>query len=159
MRTERYTWDDTWMSMAVVMAERSPDPNTQVGSVIISQENKLISGGYNGTPKGICPSSIPWDREGEPGKTKYDWIIHSEQNAIDNATASTKNGKCYVTLQCCNNCSMSLIQAGIKEIIYLDDKYKDMWFTKIGLDMLERVDIIVRKHEWSDSYIKIQGSK
>jgi dCMP deaminase len=140
------------MAMALCMAQRSPDPATQVGCVICDQDYRLISCGYNGTPKGIHPKSVPWDKEGEPGKTKYEYVIHAERNAIDNATASAKEGICYITLQPCHSCAAGIIQAGIREVVYLDDKYKDMWFTKLGLEMLERVDIVVRKHKWSKHY-------
>jgi len=153
-RENRWTWDDTYMDMAVSMSQRSPDPNTQVGCIICDENYRLISAGYNGPAKGICPNFVPWFKEGPPKKTKYEWVLHAERNAIDNATASTQNAICYITLQPCNQCSMSIIQAGIKEVVYLDDKYKDMWFTKLGLEMLGMVDIIVRKHQWSKNYSK-----
>jgi dCMP deaminase len=150
-REIRATWDDSFMLMAISMSLRSPDSHTQVGSVIVDSENRLIGAGYNGPPKGISPMTIPWDREGEKGKTKYDFVLHAEYNALNNTTADTKNAKCYVTLQPCNVCAMSLIQAGIKEVIYLDDKYKDAWFTKLGIELLERVGINVRQHKWSEN--------
>ena len=62
--------------------------------------------------------------------------------------SSAAEGRIYITLQSCNTCAMGIIQAGIKEVIYLDDKYKDMWFTKVALEMYDKVDIKVRKHKW-----------
>jgi dCMP deaminase len=159
VKTERYTWDDTFMSMAIEMSMRSADPSTQVGCILVDKRNRIIGAGYNGPPRGICPSSIPWKREGAPEDIKYSYVLHSEQNALENSTASTEGAKAYITLQPCNICGMSLIQAGIKEVIYLSDKYKDVWFTKVALDMFERVDVTVRKHKWSDDYIKIQRGK
>jgi len=157
-RTDRWTWDDTYMSMACSIAQRSPDPATQVGCTICDQNHKLIGCGYNGVPKGICPTSVPWDKgdwKGEhPEKTKYEWVAHAERNALDNTTSSTEGAICYVTLQPCNHCAIGLIQAGIKEVIYLDDKYKDRWFTKLALEMFNRVDIVVRKHQWSKQALR-----
>jgi len=140
------------MSMALDMSQRSADPSTQVGCCLVDSRNRLIGAGYNGPPIGICPESIPWDREGPLEETKYAYVLHGEQNALENATASTEGARCYVTLQPCHICAMSLIQAGIKEIIYLDDKYKDTSSTKIALNMLSRVDIIIRKHKWSENH-------
>lgn len=152
-RKNRWTWDDTFMAMAMDIAQRSPDPSTQVGCVLVSKDNILISAGYNGVARGINPDTIPWDKEGELGQTKYDWVAHAERNTIDNSTTSTKGAKCYVTLQPCNNCAIGIIQAGITEVIYLEDKYKNMWFTRLALDMFNRVDVKVRKHKWSKHYL------
>ena len=152
-RKNRWTWDDTYMSMALDIARRSPDPNTQVGCLLCTQDHLPVSWGYNGVARGINPDTVPWDKEGEPGQTKYDWVIHAERNAIDNAEASTKNAICYTTLFPCNSCMNGLIQAGIIEVIYLSDKYHDMWFSKLARDMANRVDIKLRKHEWSKHYL------
>jgi dCMP deaminase len=157
-REKRYSWDDAFMIMALSIAQRSADPSTQVGCCLVDNNNRLIGAGYNGPPRGICPGSMPWDKEGPPEKTKYSHVLHAEANALKNAIASTDGAKCYVTLQCCNTCAMSLIQAGIKEVIYFDDKYKDMWFTKLALDMFSRVDIAVRKHKWSNSFASVFSS-
>lgn len=151
-RKNRWTWDDSYMSMALNIAQRSPDPNTQVGCILCTQDYRPVSWGYNGVAKGIKPETVPWDREGEPGKTKYEWVIHSERNAIDNAIAPTKDAICYVTLFPCHDCMNGLIQAGIKEVVYLDDKYKDTWFSKLARDMANRVDIKLRQHKWSKHY-------
>jgi dCMP deaminase len=142
------------MMVALCSAQRSADPNSQVGCCLVDTENKIISTGYNGPPRGIPPAAIPWKREGEPGTTKYDFICHAENNAIYNAVRPTKNAKCYVTLFPCNNCTIGLIQAGIREVIYFDDKYKDKWFSKLAMDMFSRVNILVRKHKWSKDFIE-----
>lgn len=151
-RENRWTWDDTFMSMALDISKRSPDPATGVGCILVDDQNRLIGAGYNGVPRGINPDTVPWDKEGAPGATKYDWVVHAEENAIHNATASLEGAKAYVTLQPCNNCAASLIQVGIREVVYLDNKYKDMWFTKLALDMFSRVDVVCRQHQWSKFY-------
>lgn len=158
IRQQRWTWDDSWMMRALCSAQRSADPSSQVGCCLVDQENKEISSGYNGPPRGIPPSAIPWKREGEPGTTKYDFICHAENNAIYNAARSTKDAKCYTTLFPCNQCCIGLIQAGIREVIYLDNKYKDRWFSKLALDMFSRVNILVRQHKWSEDFFDVYES-
>jgi dCMP deaminase len=145
----RLSWDDKYMLAAIVASQRSCDPSTKVGAAICDANHKPIGDGYNGPGRGINPKQIPWEREGEPGETKYEWIIHAEDNAIDNATADTEGATMYITLQPCHECSKRIIQAGIRRVVYLDDKYKDMWFTQVALDMLSMVDIVVEKHKWS----------
>lgn len=139
------------MLNAIVASQRSVDPNTRVGAALLDKDHKLIGDGYNGPARGIHPDLMPWDREGEKGNTKYEWVIHAEENAIDNATAPTKGSTIYITLQPCHECCKRIIQAGVKRVVYLDDKYKDEWFTKLGVKMLSMVDIKIQKHEWSKS--------
>lgn len=147
-RKNYLSWDDTFMLEALIIAQRSKDPNTQVGAVVVNPLNKLIGAGYNGPARGICTNRIPWDREGEPEDTKYPYIIHAEDNAVKNAVSSTEDGKIYTTLYPCNRCANDIIQAGIKEVIYLENTYKDAWFTKVADRLFSNVDIITRQHHW-----------
>jgi dCMP deaminase len=139
------------MLNAIVASQRSVDPSTKVGAAILDADHKLIGDGYNGPPKRIHPSSMPWEREGEQGKTKYEWVIHAEENAIDNATAPTDGATMYCTLQPCHECAKRIIQAGIRRVVYLDNKYKTVWFTQLAEQMLSMVDITCEQHEWSGS--------
>jgi dCMP deaminase len=127
-REDFLTWDEVWMAKAVLMSKRSKDPSTQVGACIVDDENIPISLGYNGFPKGISNNDLPWDREGESLYTKYMYMCHAEENAIDNSDCSRermKRSRVYVTLHPCNGCAKRIIQNGIKEVIYLSDKYHD----------------------------------
>jgi dCMP deaminase len=142
------------MMLACTAALRSPDPNTQVGAYICNTANKPISSGYNGTPRGIDPETIPWEREGDPLKTKYPFVAHAEKNAILNATTSVAGGKLYVTMYPCNGCAIDIIQAGISEIIFLTNPYKDLWQTKAAAWMLEQAGVQVRQHKWDRLLIK-----
>ena len=127
MKREDYiSWDEYFMGIAMLTARRSKDPNSQVGACIVSPENKILSLGYNGMPIGCSDDDLPWDREGEPLNTKYMYVCHAELNAILNSPYSTlKGSRVYVTLFPCNECAKAIIQSGIKEIIYLSDKYHD----------------------------------
>lgn len=127
-RKDYLTWDEYFMGIAKLSAMRSKDPNTQVGACIVSAENRILSIGYNGSPNGFHDDVFPWDREGEPLNTKYLYVCHAEMNAILNYRGSRKdleNAKIFVDLFPCNECAKLIIQSGIKEIIYLSDKYKD----------------------------------
>lgn len=125
-RTDYISWDEYFMGVAILSGLRSKDPNTQVGCCIVSQDNKILSMGYNGFPKGCSDDEYPWDREGDPLETKYFYVTHSELNAILNYRGGSLEGaKLYVSLFPCNECAKAIIQSGIAEIIYLSDKYHD----------------------------------
>ena len=123
MKRQNYiSWNEYFMGVAMLAAQRSKDPNTQVGACIVSEDNIIISTGYNGMPKGCSDDEFPWNRDGED--TKYPYVVHAELNAILNANGRDLRGsKVYVALFPCNECAKAIIQAGVKEIFYLSDKY------------------------------------
>ena len=121
-RADYINWDEYFMGVAMLAARRSKDPNTQVGACIVSQDNIIISTGYNGMPKGCSDDVFPWERTGE--ETKYPYVVHAELNAILNANGRDLRGsKLYVALFPCNECAKAIIQSGVKEVVYLSDKY------------------------------------
>ena len=123
-RTDYISWDEYFMGVAMLSGMRSKDPNTQVGCCIVSQDNKILSMGYNGLPLGCSDDDFPWEREGDPLETKYLFTAHSELNAILNyGGGSLRGAKLYVSLFPCNECTKAIIQSGIKEVIYDSDKY------------------------------------
>lgn len=125
-RQDYITWDEYFMGVAKLSGMRSKDPNTQVGACIVSDSNKILSMGYNGFPVGCSDDEFPWAREGEPLDNKYLYTTHSELNAILNLSRRQLEGaKLYVTLFPCNECAKAIIQAGIRTLIYDDDKYMD----------------------------------
>lgn len=127
-RKEYISWDEYFMGIAVLSSMRSKDPNTQVGACIVSKNNRILAIGYNGTPNGFEDKFFPWAREGENLKTKYPFVCHAEMNAISNFKGDKKDldgSKLYVTLFPCNECAKLVVQNGIKEVIYLSDKYKE----------------------------------
>ena len=118
-REDYISWDEYFMGVAMLSGKRSKDPNTQVGCCIVSQDNKILSMGYNGLPMGCSDDEFPWDREGDnPLETKYVYTVHSELNAILNYRGGSLEGaKLYVSLFPCNECAKAIIQSGIKEVI------------------------------------------
>ncbi len=125
MKRKNYiSWDEYFMGVSKLSGMRSKDPNTQVGACIVSDDNKILSMGYNGFPKGCSDDEFPWDREGDPLETKYPYVTHSELNAILNYRGGSLEGtKLYVSLFPCNECAKAIIQAGITTVVYDDDKY------------------------------------
>ena len=123
-RRDYISWDDYFMGVALLAAERSKDPNTQVGACIVDEQNRILSTGYNGFPLGCSDDEFPWGRDGEATDTKYPYVVHAELNAILNTRGKSLAGsKLYVALFPCNECAKAIIQAGISEVIYLSDKY------------------------------------
>ena len=121
-RTDYISWDEYFMGVAKLAARRSKDPSTQVGACIVSPENIIISTGYNGMPKGCSDDEFPWDRTG--AETKYPYVVHAELNAILNANGrDLRDSRVYVALFPCNECAKAIIQSGVKEVVYLSDKY------------------------------------
>ena len=124
MKSKDYiSWDEYFMGVAVLSSMRSKDPNTKVGACIVNQNKRIVGIGYNGLPIGCNDDEYPWEREGELLNTKYPYVVHAEPNAILNSTSSLVNATLYVTLYPCNECMKLIIQSGIKEIVYLSDKY------------------------------------
>ena len=138
MKRQNYiTWDEYFMGVAKLASMRSKDPCTQVGACIVDRENHILSTGYNGFPWGCSDDEFPWEREGSYSETKYPFVVHAELNAILNAHGKNLTGaKIYVSLFPCNECAKAIIQAGIKEVLYLSDKYEESESTIASKRML-----------------------
>lgn len=150
------SWDEYFMGIALLSAQRSKDPGTQVGACIVSPDKKILSMGYNGMPRGCHDTLMPWAREGAPQDTKYMFVCHAELNAILNYDGNNLHGSTiYTTLFPCNECTKALIQAGIKEVIYLSDKYANTDSTRASKRMMDMVGITYRPYTVSDKEIKL----
>lgn len=146
-RSDYLKWDEYFMGIALLSAERSKDPNTCVGACIVSSDNKILSVGYNGMPSGCSDDDYPWDREGDALNTKYLYVCHAELNAILNYNGTDLRGaKVYTTLFPCNECTKALIQAGITEIIFYSDKYRDSDSSKAARRMLDSAGVKYHKY-------------
>ncbi len=156
-REDYITWDEYFMGVAMLSAQRSKDPSTQVGACIVSQDNKILSMGYNGLPIGCSDDEFPWEKDDEtPEHSKYFYSTHSELNAILNYRGGSLDGtKLYVTLFPCNECAKACIQAGIKTIIYADDKYDGTPSVIASKRMLNAAGVVYRKYQHSGREIKL----
>mgnify|MGYP002773358646 FL=1 len=155
-RTDYISWDEYFMGVAKLSALRSKDPNTQVGACIVSEDNKILSMGYNGLPIGCSDDEFPWNREGDPLNNKYMYTAHSELNAILNYRGgSLDNAKMYVTLFPCNECAKAIIQAGIKTLVYDSDKYADTASVIASKRMLNAAGVRYYKYDSTGRSISI----
>lgn len=155
-RTNYLEWDEFFMGISKLAAKRSKDPSTQVGACIVDKENRILSIGYNGTPNGFSDDEFPWERTGKnQNETKYPYVCHAELNAILNYRGSRKDlvgSKIYVDLFPCNECAKAIIQSGIKEIIYLSDKYKGTLENDASKHLLNTCGVTYR--ELNENYQK-----
>lgn len=141
------SWDECFMRMANLIALRSKDPSTQAGSVVVNYNNVVVGVGYNGFPRGIENDALPWDREGDYENTKYAYVCHAEENAIYNANNSTKGCKIYCNLFPCNECAKTIIQNGIKEVIYESDKYADTPIVRASKKLFKLAGVKTRQYK------------
>lgn len=146
-RENYFSWDETFMHICRIIAQRSKDPSTQTGACLVDEKNIILSLGYNGFPRGCSDDLLPWDREGEFGETKYPFVVHAEENAVLNSNASLDGAKLYCILFPCNECAKVIIQKGIAEIIYEDDKYHDQKEWQVSRKMLDLAGVKYRKYE------------
>ena len=158
MKREDYiSWDQYFMGIAMLSAKRSKDPSTQVGACIVSDENKILSVGYNGMPCHCHDDEFPWEREGGALETKYMFVCHAELNAILNYSGTALRGsRVYVTLFPCNECAKAIIQSGIKEIIYADNTYVGTDSVEASKKMFEAAGVKYRQYEHLGREITIE---
>lgn len=147
-RKDYISWDEYFMGVALLSSMRSKDPSTQVGACVASQENKVVTMGYNGMPVGINDDIMPWGRVGKDElDNKYLYVCHAEFNAILNSRGSVRDCKIYVTLFPCNECAKAIIQSGIKEVIYMDDKYDGALNNLASKRLFNLAGVKYRKYE------------
>ena len=140
------SWDDYFMSIAILSAERSKDPNTQVGACIVDSKKRIVGVGYNGFPTGCSDDELPWARDGNFLDVKYPYVCHAELNAILNSVGRNLSGSSiYVALFPCNECAKAIIQSGIREVVYLSNKYADTDSIKASKKMFEMVGVVFRQ--------------
>jgi len=156
-RKDYLSWEEYFMGLAILSAERSKDPSTQVGACIVDENNKIVSVGYNGAPIGYDDDKdMTWERDGNFLDTKYAYVCHSELNAILNSKVKVDGCRLFVTLFPCNECAKVIIQAGIKEVIYLSDKYKGTEGNIAAKKMFDVCNIKYREYKKKNKKIKIE---
>ena len=143
------SWDEYFMGIALLSCERSKDPNTKVGACIVDENKRVVSIGYNGMPSGCDENQLSWNR-GEGLDSKYLYVCHAEFNAIlnsRNGTSALRGCTLYVTLFPCNECTKAIIQTGIKEIVYISNKYEDTVGVQASKRMLLLAGVKIRHYE------------
>lgn len=145
-RSSYLSWDDYFMAVALLSAQRSKDPSTQVGACIVNGQKRIVGVGYNGFPTGCSDDTLPWCREGNFLETKYPYVCHAELNAILNSVPGNLTGcTIYTALFPCNECAKVIIQAGIREVIYLSDKYAGTDSVRAARRMFDQAGVASRQ--------------
>ena len=155
-RQDYLSWDEYFMGIALLSAQRSKDPSTCVGACIVNRDNRILSLGYNGMPIGCSDDEYPWERDGRALDTKYLYVCHAELNAILNYSGvEMKGSRIYTTLFPCNECAKAMIQKGLSEIIYLSDKYGDSDIVIASKKMLASCGVTYRPYQLSGKKIAL----
>lgn len=156
-REDYISWDEYFMGVAQLSGMRSKDPNTQVGACIVSMDNKILSMGYNGFPRGCDDDEFPWSREGDELETKYPYVTHGELNAILNYRGGSLEGtKLYVSLFPCNECAKAIIQAGIRTVVFNSDKYEGTAANRASKKMFDAAGVTYVPYSQTGRQIHIQ---
>lgn len=153
-RTDVISWDEFFMRVAVAASLRSKDPNTQVGACIAGPDNRILSVGYNGTPRGLTDVEFPWDSTEDLLTDKHGYVIHAEANAVLNYRGSLRDmqgATVYVTLFPCNECAKLLVQAGVGEVVYLSDKYDGTPANLLAKSVFDRCGVRYRRISAEDA--------
>jgi len=147
-RDDYLGWEDYFMAIAFLSAQRSKDPSSQVGACVVNAEKKIVGIGYNGMPLGCSDDILPWSRTGETiMDTKYAYVCHAELNAILNKNSFDVSGcSIYVALFPCNECAKVIVQSKIKEVVYYSDKYHDRPEMKASRRMFNLAGVSYRQH-------------
>ena len=157
------SWDEWFMKQVYLVAEKSRDPRTKIGAVLVKDKH-IISSGFNGFPIGVEDLLYRYnDRE-----IKYSFVVHSEHNAVLSCARfgiSSLNSVLYTNGMPCNSCMKSIIQGGIKEII-IHKQWPEMthsnWIESIRISkiMMEEskinlriLDVVLNMHGYLDGKI------
>ena len=156
-REDYISWDEYFVGVSKLAGMRSKDPNTQVGACIVSEDNKILSIGYNGFPMGCSDDVFPWARVGTGLDSKYPFVIHAELHAILNYRGGSLAGaKLYVSLFPCNECAKAIIQSGIRTVIYADDKYDGTQSNTASKMLFDAAGVTYRKYEHTGRKITLE---
>jgi len=149
----------SWVLPSWRLTQRSKDPNTQVGACIVDDEHRIIGLGYNGMPRGLSDDAMPWARDSSnpPLFNKYLYVTHAEVNAILNkGSSNVKGSTIYVALFPCENCAKMIIQAGIRRIVYLSDRYHDTDGCRASRIMLKCAKVELQQYTPSISHLHVE---
>jgi dCMP deaminase len=155
-RQEYLSWDEYFMGIAVLSAKRSKDPSTQVGACIVNKDKRILSMGYNGMPRCCSDDEFPWDKNDNPLDSKYLYVCHAELNAILNCDrGNVRDCIVYTTLFPCNECAKAIIQSGISEVVYMEDKYSDSDSVIASKRMFDTAGVKYRLYNKSDKKLEV----
>ena len=158
-----YSWDEYFMTLAYLISMKSKDPSTRVGAVIVNEDNEIISTGYNGLPRGVDDTAERYADK----NYKYLSSNHAEENAVLHCSKigiASKNCSIYTTWIPCSRCAKTIIQTGIKEVIYdanfpgnSSNNQNEYWKESIDISKELLLEAKVKIREYSGKLIKMKG--
>ncbi len=155
-RQEYLSWDEYFMGIALLSAKRSKDPSTQVGACIVNKDKRILSMGYNGMPRCCSDDEFPWEKNDNPLDSKYLYVCHAELNAILNCDrGNVRDCIVYTTLFPCNECAKAIIQSGIAEVVYMEDKYSDSDSVIASKKMFDTAGVKYRLYNKSNKTLEL----
>lgn len=149
--SQRISWDEYFIEMAVIASKRATCPRKRIGAIIVNDKKQVVATGFNGSPKGFphCDDVGCMIVKRADGKDNCARTIHAEANAIFQAGEQAHGATLYATVFPCPFCLKSIIQAGIKRVVYIED-YKneesEYWITHSGMKV-ERWNDVTKEAE------------
>jgi len=146
-------WDKIFIDLSIHISQWSKDANKKYGAVLVSQDHRIISTGYNGFPQG-CDDSIE-SRYERP--QKYMWTEHAERNVIYSAAkigVSTNNSIMYINGFSCADCARAIIQSGIKKVVCFEPDFNHpRWgeMYKVSFQLFKEAKIEIVYYKVSDN--------
>tara|TARA_B100000497_G_C7688351_1_gene417693 strand:+ start:1979 stop:2449 length:471 start_codon:yes stop_codon:yes gene_type:complete len=145
-------WDSRYLRLAREVSTWSKDPSTKIGAIAIGSKGQVLAQGYNGFPRGIYDGENRYINKA----TKYQYVVHAEQNVIYNATyngVSLDNASLYVWgLPVCSDCAKGILQVGIKRVIMPAGVYPDHW-----MESFERTKKMFREAGIEFEFIEVNN--
>lgn len=136
-------WDERFLQLAGSISSWSKDPSTKVGAVIVDPDNRVVSSGYNGLPRGV---EDRLDRLNERD-VKLRLTLHAEHNAILFACRDLTGCTIYITAPPCAHCAAQIIQTGITRVVYRqpEPEFAARWgeHTALAQEVLAELDVEV----------------
>ena len=115
-------WVEYFLNIAQAVATRATCDRKLVGAVIVDRNNRIVSTGYNGSPKGMPHCSgvdgIGHQLKEIDGRLGCVRTLHAESNALDDAGRRSEGGTIYITVMPCFRCAQRIVQHGIERVVY-----------------------------------------
>ncbi|MES2099587.1 MAG: dCMP deaminase family protein [Pseudomonadota bacterium] len=154
-------WHSMFMGVALLAAARSKDSRKRNGACIASADNKILGVGYNGLPRGCDDNDASYwaDIDDDPLQSRHSYIVHAEVNAILNCVVlPLTDSTIYTTQYPCPRCVQSIIQVGIKRVVFLEKKShqvalngaSDKMLVDAGIEVLALDELEAPAAAWCD---------
>lgn len=156
----RPSWDEYFMSIAILASTRASCQHVRAGSVIVL-DNRIIGTGYNGVPPGVksnclesgCYKEKVGERYGESFGSRKCMGVHAEMNALANLSREIHKGATlYVTIFPCPACAKNLLAYNIRRVVYTGEY--DPEEANLSMKLFKEADVKVDKMDISEEKMK-----